>query len=197
MSQLNGIRYLLERLRVKVRQKQLDLLAKGSTPQVSDMKTPQFWEELKKFSDQLALMMRNLGSMAHSLEAQAEGARFAPHSYRYSAQQSVRDRQRNVQNVIDLALEIAGDLQDLYGRGQKPTEADMIKGIEKIMKELGKTIDQSQMEATVKQLTSEPGLHGQAQPAPSLGGLTSLPVLLMAIIFMIRRKARERQREDA
>lgn len=197
MSQLNGIRYVLERLRVKIRQKHLDLMAKGTTPSVSDMKTPQFWAELQKFADQLALMMRNLSSMAHSLEAQAEGARFAPLTYRYSAKQSVRDRQRNVQDVLDLAMEIAGDLQDLYGRGQKPTEADMIKGIEKIMKELGKAIDNSQVHATVKHLTGEPGLHGHSQPAPSLGGLTSLPVLLMAIIFMIRRKSREHQREDA
>ena len=193
MSQLNGIRYVLERLRVKVRQKHLDLIAKGTTPQVGDMKTPQFWADLEKFADQLALLMRNLGSMAQSLEAQAEGARFAPLAYRYSARQSVRDRQRNVQNVVDLALEIAGDLQDLYGRGQAPTEADMIKGVEKIMKEIGKAIDSSQVQATVKQLTSEPGFHGHSQPAPSLGGLTSLPVLLMAIIFMIRRKSRQKQ----
>jgi hypothetical protein len=193
MSQLNGIRYVLEKLRVKIRQKHLDLMAKGTTPSVSDVKTPQFWDDLQKFADQLALMMRNLSSMAHSLEAQAEGARFAPLTYRYSAKQSVRDRQRNVQNVIDLAMEIAGDLQDLYGRGQKPTEADMVKGIEKIMKELGKQIDNAQLHATVKHLTSEPGLHGQAQSAPSLGGLTSLPVLLMAIIFMIRRKSRQKQ----
>lgn len=197
MSQLNGIRYVLEKLRVKVRQKHLDLLAKGTTPSVSDMKTPQFWADLQKFADQLALQMRNLGSMASSLEGQAEGARFAPLAYRYSAQQSVRDRQRNVQNVMDLAMEIAGDLQDLYGRGQKPTEADLVKGVEKIMKELGKAIDNAQVHATVKQLTGEPGFHGHAQSAPSLGGLTSLPVLLMAIIFMIRRKARDRQREDA
>ena len=197
MSQLNGIRFVLERLRAKVRQKHLDLIAKGTTPQASDVKTPDFWADLEKFADQLALLMRNLNSMANSLEAQAEGARFAPLSYRYSAKQSVRDRQRNVQNVMDLALEIAGDLQDLYGRGQKPTEADMIKGVEKIMKELGKAIDNSQVQATVKQLTSEPGLHGHSQPAPSLGGLTSLPVLLMAIIFMIRRKAREKQKQDA
>lgn len=197
MSQLNGIRYVLEKLRVKVRQKHLDLMAKGTTPQVGDVKTPQFWADLDKFADQLALLMRNLSSMAHSLEAQAEGARFAPLTYRYSARQSVRDRQRNVQNVIDLALEIAGDLSDLYGRGQAPTEADMIKGIEKIMKEVGKAIDHSAVSATVKQITHEPGLHGQSTPVPSLGGLTSLPVLLMAIIFMIRRKSRERQREDA
>jgi hypothetical protein len=197
MSQLNGIRYVLEKLRVKVRQKHLDLMAKGTTPQVGDVKTPQFWANLQKFADQLALMMRNLGSMAQSLEAQAEGARFAPLAYRYSARQSVRDRQRNVQNVMDLALEIAGDLQDLYGRGQKPTEADMIKGIEKIMKELGKQIDSAQLQATVKHLTSEPGFHGHAQSAPSLGGLASLPVLVMAIIFMIRRKSRERQKQDA
>lgn len=197
MSQLNGMCYVLEKLRVKIRQKHLDLMAKGTTPQAGDVKTPQFWADLEKYADQLALMMRNLGSMAHSLEAQAEGARFAPLAYRYSARQSVRDRQRNVQTVMDLALEIAGDLQDLYGRGQKPTEADMIKGIEKIMKELGKSIDSSQVQATVKQLTSEPGLHGHAQPAPSLGGLASLPVLVMAIIFMIRRKSRERQKQDA
>jgi len=38
---------------------------------------------------------------------------------------------------------------------------------------------------------------GHTQSAPSLGGLTSLPVLLMAIIFMIRRKSRERQKQDA
>jgi hypothetical protein len=193
MSQLNGIRFVLEKLHGKIRQKHLELMAKGTTPQVGDMKTPQFWADLEKFGDQLTLMLRNLGSMAHSLDAQAEAARFAPLAHRYSARQSVRDRQRNVQSVIDLAMDIADALQELYGRGQAPTEADMIKGVEKIMKELGKAIDQSQVQATVKQLTSEPGFHGHAQSAPSLGGLASLPVLVMAIIFMIRRKTRSRQ----
>lgn len=197
MSQLNGMRYVLEKLRVKVRQKHLDLLAKGTTPQADDMDAPLFWGELAKFEDQLMLILRNLGSMANSLQAQAEGARFAPHAYRYSAQQSVRDRQRNVQNVIELALEIAGDLRDLYGRGHAPTEADMIKGVESIMKDIGKAIDQAKVQATVKQITNEPGFHSQTQPQATFGSMASLPVLVMAIIFMIRRKARQRARMNA
>lgn len=197
MSQLNGMRYVLDKLRVKVRQKHLDLLAKGTTPQADDMDAPLFWAELQKFDDQLVLMLRNLGSMASSLGAQAEGARFAPLAYRYSAQQSVRDRQRNVQSVLDLALEIAGDLRDLYGRGQAPTEADMVKGVESLMKDLGKAIDQAQVQTTVKAITSEPGFHSQVQAQPTFSGVASLPVLVMAIIFMIRRKARQRGRQNA
>lgn len=99
-------------------------------------------------------------------------------------------------NVVDLALEIAGDLRDLYGRGQAPTEADMIKGIDKIIRRVGKAVDQSAVSATVKQLTHEPGLHGQTSPAPSLGGLASLPVLVMAIIVLIRRKQGSARRSD-
>lgn len=197
MSQLNGMRYTLEKLRAKVRQKQLDLLAKGTTPQADDMDAPLFWGDLQKFGEQLAVILRNLGSMAHSLEAQAEGARFVPLAYRYSAKQSVRDRQRNVQSVTDLALEIAGDLLDLYGRGQAPTEADMIKGVESIMKDVGKAIDQAKVQTTVKAITAEPGFHSQTQAQPTFSSMASLPVLIMAIIFMIRRKASQRSRLNA
>lgn len=95
-------------------------------------------------------MRHTLETALGSLDGAMQKARFAPLAYRYSANQSARDRQRNVQSVIDLC--------DLYRAAQSPTPGDSLEHANSTLSEFLKPLEKAVKDGTIDPIGDQPGL---------------------------------------
>ncbi len=196
-QKLNDLEVILDRMLAKVAQKSLDLLAKGGTPKVSDVKYHDFWNDLAKFNDRLALIVRDLDTIAHNLDFRSEIAKRLPREFRYRANQSVRDLRDRHQQVYQKAAQVEDFLRDLYFGGQKPTQSDVVKAIEKLTKEADSALDKLAAKTAAKVVQEHgPSLDGLTNPNPVLHGVPIAMLITLIYTYIRNRSKRSKAKDD-
>jgi len=103
-------------------------------------------------------MLRTLKSMEHAQLLRADRLYALPREARYGDRQSIDSQLAGIQRVRTLALRLAAELPACNGDSMTPTTADLIEGTQKLLSELGKSIDRAQLQATVRQVSDGPAL---------------------------------------
>jgi hypothetical protein len=191
-SQLSGIEFMLNQLLSTVIGVRLELLAKGKTPKPGDVKTPAFFAKLQAIGDRVVPVMRTLKSMEHAQLLRADNLYAVPREARYGARQSIDSQLENVRRVRALAVKLCTELRGAYGDSMTATTADVIEGAQKILNEIGKTVDRAQLQGTAQQVSDGPAFVS-AGPLGGAGGLNAVDLLsqvwlLLACVVAITRK---------
>ncbi|HET8728062.1 MAG TPA: hypothetical protein VFO41_11160 [Alphaproteobacteria bacterium] len=180
----------LDQLLARVRQERLNLMAKGGTPQVKDVKYDEFWEKLALFGRQLVLATRQLQSAGNFLGLRGNLAKNLPPAARYRERQSIASSQDRLQQVYEKAELVEAELRELYFRGQKPTIGDMVKAIDSVSKEISRTLSHDQMIAVKQQIQHNWSQFETLKPGVFPGGAVPLSFIVTLIVIYIhgRRK---------
>lgn len=157
----NAIEFGLERLLLEIRQEAIKLTASGHTPQITSANYHDFWNKLDGYQERLRGLVTALERSQDHIANRQFLARGLRGDARYRAQQSVRSHQERRHKLVDLAKEVQEALYAIYFRGQDPTAGDLMKGIDKLGKQLEKITQ------TIKQ-TDAPGMHSLQVTANSL-----------------------------
>lgn len=191
-SQLSGIEFTLHHLLQSAVGMRLELMAKGKTPKPGDVKTPVFYDKLATIGKKVELVMRNLKSMEHSQFLRADRLPSLPREARWGEQQSINSQLENIRRVRALALRLFDEVRGIYTAAMTPTTADVIEGANKILNELGKHIDQSQLQATVHKAGDGPVFTNPSMPGGSAVSatdlLTQVWLLLSCVVAMTRSR---------
>lgn len=191
---LGGIEFRLASLLREVMGLRVAIIAKGKMPKPGDRNTLAHFDRLQAIGDSLAVMLRNLKSMEHAQLLRGDRIHELPREARYGERQSIDGRLANIQRVRALAERLAAELRACYGDSMRPTTADLIEGTQKLLNELGKHIDRTQLQATVHKVSDRPAIVGPS-PAqtPGMGAADALSQvwLLLACAIALTRKRRE------
>lgn len=187
---LNNLEAILDRLLERIAQSSIELQMRGGMPKPTDMSYHDFWDQIAGHQKQLARIVRELRTIEHNLDFRSRLARRLPRHMRYSANQSVRSHRGHAQQVYEKAVRVEEALRDYVTQGQTPTTGDIMKGIDKLAKELQKTIDQQDYQAITEQLAQgRPQLDTLTRDNPIVSGSPlSLVVTLIVIWIGIRSK---------
>jgi len=187
---LNNLEAILDRMLDRIAHSSLELQAKGGIPKPTDMTYHDFWDKIAGYQNQLAGIVRQLKSIDHNLDFRSRLARRLPRDMRYRANQSVRSHSSHLQRVYEKAVRVEDALRNYIIQSQTPTTGDIMKGIDKLAKELQKTLDQSDYKAITEQLAEgRPQLDNIARDAPVVTGVPlSLIVSLIVLWIGVRKK---------
>ncbi len=187
---LNILEAILDRMLDQMAQSSRGLQAKGSTPKLTDAGYGPLWDTIYGYQNQLAGIVRQLRTIEHNLDFRSRLARRVPRDMRYRANQSVRSHTSHLQQVYEKAVRVEEALRDYITQSQTPTTGDIMKGIDKLAKELQKTLDQTDYKAITEQLAQgRPQLDTIARDAPVVTGVPlSLIVSLIVLWIGVRNK---------
>ena len=191
---LSGIEFRLAGLLREVMSLRVAIVAKGKMPKPGDRSTQEHFDRLQAIGDVLVLMLRNLKSMEHAQLLRADRIHTLPREARYGERQSIDGRLADIQRVRALAQRLAAELRACHGDSMTPTRADIIEGAQKLLNELGKTIDRTQLQATVHKVSERPAYVNPSNagtPGISAGDALSQVWLLLACAIALTRKRKE------
>jgi hypothetical protein len=177
---------LLDRIHAIILQEKLNLAGKGTTPSVSDVKYHDFWKKLHGLDVQLARIKQKLDSAGHLLDLRRQLAWNLPPGLRYREKQSIGDTDAVRQQVLARAAEVEQELRALMFGGQKPTKADLLKGIDKLAKEGESLLGKLDTQALSKHIGDGPEVGGPGVPAAPGASLSFLITLIM--LYILRSK---------
>jgi hypothetical protein len=189
-SQLRGIEFGLAALLTEVMGLRLALVAKGKMPKPGDPKTLSHFERLHTIGERVMVMLRTLKSMEHAQWLRADRLHALPREARYGERQSIDSHLADIQRVRALALKLAAELRACHGESMTPTAADLIEGTQKLLSELGKSIDRVQLQATVRQVSDGPAFVNPTPagaPGASAADVLSQVWLLLACAVALTR----------
>lgn len=189
-SQLSGMEFGLAGLLREVTGLRLAMLAKGKMPKPGDPKTVTQFERLHTIGERVLVMLRNLKSMEHAQLMRADRLYTLPREARYGERQSIDSQTAAIQRVRMLALRLAAELRACHADSMTPTTADLIEGTQKLLGELGKSIDLAQLHATVRQVSDGPAFVNAmpaGAPGASAADLLSQVWLLLACAVALTR----------
>ena len=191
---LNNLEVILDRLLDEISHASITLQAKGGIPKPTDMTYHDFWDKIAGYQTRLARIVRDLKSIEHNLDFRARLARRMPRDQRYRANQSVRSHRGHAQQVYEKAARVEQALRDFIVQSQTPTTGDIMKGIDKLAKELQKTLEQADYQAITEQLAQgRPQLDNIARDTPVMTGTPlSLIVTLIVIWIGVRNKNKDK-----
>ncbi len=178
---LNNLEVILDRLLDEISHASISLQAKGSMPKPTDMTYHDFWDKIAGYQTRLARIVRDLKSIEHNLDFRSRIARRMPRDMRYRANQSVRSHRGHTQQVYEKAVRVEEALRDFIVQSQTPTTGDIMSGIDKLAKELQKTI-------TEQLSQGRPQLDNMARDTPILQG-TPLTLIVTLIVVWIGARA--------
>lgn len=187
---LNNLEVILDRLLDEISHASITLQVKGGIPKPTDMSYHDFWDKIAGYQHRLARIVRDLRTIEHNLDFRSRLARRMPREMRYRANQSVRSHRGHAQQVYEKAVRVEEALRDFIVQSQTPTTGDIMKGVDKLAKELQKTLTQQDYQAITEQLAQgRPQLDTISRDSPVVhGSPLSLIVTLIVIWIGVRSK---------
>lgn len=193
---LNNLEAILDRLLARISHASLTLQAKGGMPKPTDMSYHDFWDSIAGYRTELARIVRDLRSISSNLDFRSQVARRLPREFRYSANQSVRSHENRLRQVYEKAVRVEEALRDFNAQAQTPTTGDIMKGVDKLAKELQKTLSQQDYEAITQELAQgRPQLETLSRDSPVVHG-TPLQLIVTLIVIWIGMRASRRNSDD-
>jgi hypothetical protein len=198
-QQLNRLDRQLIQLQTRVRQERLKLLGSGGTPIAGDMKYHDFWKRIAGFGLQLKQMIPALRSVDNLLNLRARASWSLPRndpkkvtpggSPRMREQQSIESHRMRLKEVYGRAVDVESLLRDLYFEGQAPTSKDLIKRLNKLSRQLEKTISDYDTQTIAQTIRND----GPSFESPQDGGMPGVPLSLLVtliVMYIIERQKR-------
>jgi hypothetical protein len=190
MATNSELRILLFRIRERLIAH--PVFTRGSGVPIDDPGRERELEELDRMSLQLGLAIRELKNKSNFLSVQEQNLWNVPHEDRYRAAASVHSKQSDLKDVIKLAREIQGLLEDLLRKSGKIGEGELAQGI-------GEFIEKLYHEAHAHgEVHNMPG--GLRYTSPSSGefggtveGLTILVFVAMRAFVYAMKRAEKRK----
>jgi hypothetical protein len=93
-------------------------------------------QELVRLSERLALVIRELRSRSNLLQAQAQGLWKVPPERRWRPAESIRQQDRELQQVLEMAADIQRLVEDLIRRSGLVAEGDVAVNIGELVNKL-------------------------------------------------------------
>lgn len=138
------------------------------------------WEKLAKYERILLASLKTLKSNAHLLGMQAKGIRKMPRQFRYSAQQSVRDRGANIAAVQEKAIQLLELLKRMSGDYSSP---DM-GSINKLLKSAEEGFEAITLDDSHSQAFNGPAYTNPGIPAVNFPIHTLLALVVYYLIHL-------------
>ena len=184
-QRLNMIEAVLDNIRVALDQEILKLAAAATTPQITDSSYHVFWQRIESYGPRIEQALTQLKSLGHALDLRRQNLWNLSRERRFSGRQSVSDQDRHLGQVHKKALEVLRRFEALRNRGRTPTDADLVKGLNRLSKEADGIVKGLDSQAFVRQLNDAlvPG-----QGAGFAGSsLTTIALLVSLIWLYIKR----------
>jgi hypothetical protein len=184
-----AIRIILDRIEAAIDQKILAQSVATKSKRIGDPQQDEFWGQLVLYEQDLRRILRQLVGRQVALENERSLLWRIPRQYRYSARQSVNDRESATLDLVEQAEAILRKLLELSGDAatMKPSDWEAIG--EKAM-ELADKLDHALVHTVVQQVQKGPAFTSTALPGLGLDHLAPLVGLLIAYI-MSKRKRRD------
>jgi hypothetical protein len=188
-SQTSGIRYLLERIRSAIDQQRLKQSTATKAKNMGDPREREFWDQLALYEQDLRRVLRQLLGRQVALENERQLLWRIPREQRFSARQSVNDRERINLDLVELAELTLRDLLAFYGDAATLKPGDWEDLGQKAI-ELADKVDHALVHTVVQQLQKGPAFTNTALPGFGLEHLAPLIGLLIAYISSRRSRGR-------
>jgi hypothetical protein len=186
-NQNAAIRYTLERIRATVRQQSLSQGLAIKAKRIGDPEQQAFWAKLALYEQDLRRILRQLHGNQVALENQRSQLWRIPREQRYSARQSVDDRETVSLDLVELAEITLRELLEFSGDASTMKPGDWEKLGEKVT-EFVEKISQASVHTVVQQVQKGPAFTATALPHFGLEHLAPLVGFLLAIIMRKRPK---------
>jgi hypothetical protein len=182
-----GIRYTLERIRAAVRQQALKQAVSPKGKKIGDPREREFWGQLGLYEQDLRRILRQLLGKQIAFEHERQLLWRIPREQRYSARQSIADREQVNLDLVELAELTLRELLAFSGDagGMKPADWEELgqKAIE-----LADKIDGALVHAVVHQVQKGPAFVGT--PLPGFGLEHLAPLVGLLIAYIMRKRSR-------
>ena len=194
---LNNLERVLDELLHEIGESRINLIGTGAAPKPYDMSYADFWKKIYGYETRLASLVRELGKVETHLDFRSRLARKVPREFRYGANQSVRSHRDHTRRVYEKAVQVEQALRDYMGRGLTPTTGDIVSGLERLARNLQKTVTKADYQAITQQLSQGQGnLTSLTGGAPIVHGTPLTLIVTLIAIWVGAAKKRKDARED-
>jgi len=183
------IRHTLEQIRGFIRQQALSRSTATKAKNLADPREQEFWDKLALQEQRLKLILRDLRNRAVALEHQRDHLWRIPRDLRYSARQSVDDREKVNLDLIELAELTLKELAAVWSGAGELKTGDWESLAEQAAKLVDK-VDKALVHQVIHQIEKGPAFT-PAAPLPGMG-IEHLAPLIGLIVAMIQSKLRRR-----
>jgi hypothetical protein len=175
------IRFTLQRIQTEVRQQRLKAWSSASSTRLGDPQKLEFWAKLAKYQEDLRRIQVELSGKLGSLDFERSRLHNVPRDLRYSARQSIDDREAVTQDLVNLAASVLIELLSLYDDASAMKPNDWEKVFEDLVK-YGEKLNKQVFHTVVQNVPAGPSITNPAPPTLGIGDMAPLIGLIAAII---------------
>ena len=197
-SQANMVAFQLKLMLHDIRQEILNVLVSGRAKPLQNPKNDEFFEKIKMWELRLKSWERQLSQMEGSISGQwvAKGGRIGARRHdAYRLRQSRDDRTRHIDEVQQLATEVAGELERLIRLCMDPTAVDVEEDFSaladdsvKVIRLLERVLNHPKTTTETRTAVQYAHISSQAASSPDMFGTLTLLVTLSRIVWLARIK---------
>jgi len=162
----------------------MDALLKGAPDDVQDRNLRV--AELERIADNLRLIVRDIQSEQNRLHVVQRNLGIVSRDNRWSANQSLDQQQRNLQNVRKQAEDLAEAVRQLMDKNGFLSPIQMSMKLQELVENLERTAEQGH---AIHQIMSELGVPSISLPPTEQPSVSSIIPACVFIIYGIRRIA--------
>ncbi len=181
MADLNIVATSLQQMRQRL-VPLMDALIKGAPEEVRERNLRLV--ELERIDDKLRIIIRNLQNEEHLLRLMQGNLGKIPRDKRWQANQSLDQRQKNLQNARQQAADLAEVVRQLMEKNGLLSGAQMGMKLKDLMENLEKSAEQGH---AIQQIMSELGVPAITTPQTEAPTVSSLMPVLIFVLYGIRR----------
>ena len=181
MADLNVVATNLQQMRLRL-VPLMDAFMKGAPEEVRERSLRV--AELERTADKLRIIIRDLRKEEHLLQVMRSNLGKIPRDNRWSANQSLDQRQKNLQSARKQAEDLAEAVRQLMDKNGLLSGVQMSMKLRDLIENLEKTADQGH---AIHQIMSELGIPTIALPQTETPFYSALIPVLVFVIYGIRR----------
>jgi hypothetical protein len=186
-NQNASIRYVLERLCGEIRQQALKQSFAAKGKKVGDPREREFWGKLALYEQDLRRILRLLLGKQIALANERQLLWRIPRDQRFSARQSVADREQVNLDLVELAEMTLRELLSMSGDASAMKPGDW-EEIGQTAMEFADKLDHALIHTVVQQIQKGPAFTGT--PLPGLGLEHLAPLIGLLIACIMRKRPR-------
>jgi tRNA nucleotidyltransferase/poly(A) polymerase len=181
MADLNIIATNLQQMRQQL-MPFMDAVMKGAPEEVRERNLR--LAEMERILERLRIIIRDLRSEEHLVQAIEENLGNTPRANRWQAIQSLNQRQKNLQNTKKQAMDLAEVVRQLMDKNGLLSGLQMGMKLKDLIENMEKSAEQGH---AIQQIMSELGMPAITMPQTEVPTASSLMPALIFVIYGIRR----------
>ena len=162
----------------------MDALLKGAPEEVQERNGR--LAELEQINNSLRIIVRDIQNEQNRLQAMQGNLGKLPRDNRWSANQSLDQQQKNLENLRKQAVDLAEAVRQLMEKNGFLSPIQMSMKLQELVENLERTADQGQ---AIHQIMSELGVPSISPPKTESPSVSSLIPAFVFVLYAIRRIA--------